>query len=259
MRRYVARLAIAAVCSLSVSAALASPGPQHPRRGSARPSESAGHHAARPAPDATPAPAMPGPTAAQVLSGPLPMFPLPPTSLFNSAPSTYTPRRGTPPFNRLQVSSDFGGFAIGAYGPSDSTPPSASAPAARAPGPREIGTLLLDVEPATARVYVDDVDQGVVSDFRRTGLMLLAGPHRIELRAAGYESLTIDVTIVADVPTRYRGNLPATRAPMAGPEPPRRPDTFYIIPGCYAGNRPPIAERLPSGCDIAKMRTEVIR
>jgi len=35
---------------------------------------------------------------------------------------------------------------------------------------------------------------------------------------------------------------------------PERPETMYAIPGCYGGNRPPIAEKLPRGCDIAKVR-----
>ena len=37
------------------------------------------------------------------------------------------------------------------------------------------------------------------------------------------------------------------------------PDLFYVIPGCYAGNRPPNPERLPKGCDVARMRTTPIR
>ena len=54
------------------------------------------------------------------------------------------------------------------------------------------------------------------------------------------------------------------RAPEPVPDPPRiaashGPDTFYVIPGCYAGNRPPSPERLPKNCDIARMRTVPIR
>jgi hypothetical protein len=54
------------------------------------------------------------------------------------------------------------------------------------------------------------------------------------------------------------------KIPEPLPEPPRvavahGPDTFYVIPGCYAGNRPPVPERLPKGCDLAKMRTTPIR
>jgi hypothetical protein len=36
--------------------------------------------------------------------------------------------------------------------------------------------------------------------------------------------------------------------------PPRPPETIYAIPGCYGGNRPPVAANLPKGCDIAKVR-----
>lgn len=32
------------------------------------------------------------------------------------------------------------------------------------------------------------------------------------------------------------------------------PRTFYVIPGCYAGDRPPVIERLPSDCDPSKLR-----
>jgi len=35
---------------------------------------------------------------------------------------------------------------------------------------------------------------------------------------------------------------------------PRRPEKFYVIPGCYAGNKPPQPEALPAGCDIQKLR-----
>jgi len=52
--------------------------------------------------------------------------------------------------------------------------------------------------------------------------------------------------------------------PVPAPEPPHiaaahGPDTFYVIPGCYAGNRPPNPARLPKGCDLMKMRTTPIR
>ena len=66
---------------------------------------------------------------------------------------------------------------------------------------------------------------------------------------------------------------PAPAEPPRTPEPPKNPtppepvqiaaahgpDTFYVIPGCYAGNRPPNPARLPKGCDLAKMRTTPVR
>ena len=50
------------------------------------------------------------------------------------------------------------------------------------------------------------------------------------------------------------------KSPAPVPEPPRiavahGPDTFYVIPGCYAGNHPPNPDRLPEGCDLSKLRT----
>lgn len=35
---------------------------------------------------------------------------------------------------------------------------------------------------------------------------------------------------------------------------PRRPERFYVIPGCYGGNKPPQLKALPAGCDIRKLR-----
>ena len=57
------------------------------------------------------------------------------------------------------------------------------------------------------------------------------------------------------------------QGPLTSPfyEPPRvvaasrGPDTYYVIPGCYAGNRPPNPERLPKGCDAAKLKTTPVR
>ena len=59
---------------------------------------------------------------------------------------------------------------------------------------------------------------------------------------------------------------PPTPEPPRAPAPePQRvavahaPDTFYVIAGCYAGNRPPDPARLPKGCDASKLRTLPIR
>jgi len=57
---------------------------------------------------------------------------------------------------------------------------------------------------------------------------------------------------------------PKAAEPAPLPEPPKMaavhgPDLFYVIPGCYAGNRPPNPQRLPKGCDLAKLRTTPIR
>lgn len=57
----------------------------------------------------------------------------------------------------------------------------------------------------------------------------------------------VPVPPAAAVPTPRAFSEPVTPAP-------RTPQTFYVIPGCYGGNRPPDPETLPAGCDIEKLR-----
>jgi hypothetical protein len=73
----------------------------------------------------------------------------------------------------------------------------------------EIGNLRLVIEPPTAQVYVDGSFVGTVeeSNSALAGLALAAGPHRIEFRAPGYETLTVDVTIPVNRTITYRGEL----------------------------------------------------
>ena len=52
---------------------------------------------------------------------------------------------------------------------------------------------------------------------------------------------------------------PVPPAPVAPPAPyvaglPGRPKTFYMIPGCYAGDRPPEPESLTPGCSVSRLR-----
>jgi hypothetical protein len=58
-------------------------------------------------------------------------------------------------------------------------------------------------------VYVDGYFVGIVDQFDGTfqRLHIETGPHRIEVRAAGYEPLTFDVRITADHTTTYQGEL----------------------------------------------------
>ena len=95
---------------------------------------------------------------------------------------------------------------------------------------------------------------GPADDLALNGLTLRAGRHWIVLRAAGYETLTLPVNITAAQAVRYRGALSPARTVPASTEPSRVPQTMYVITGCYAGNRPPVASELPSGCDIARVR-----
>jgi hypothetical protein len=70
---------------------------------------------------------------------------------------------------------------------------------------------------------------------------------------------TIPQVIVVQVPRESaepaRAPLPPAPAPapyVAGP--PGRPKTFYLIPGCYAGDRRPEPESLRPGCSAARLR-----
>jgi|SRR5688572_6403936 len=117
------------------------------------------------------------------------------------------------------------------------------------------GYLRLDVEPESAQVYVDGFYAGTVADFRRSGGRLVdSGPHRIEFRAEGYDSQSVELRIRPNDVLAYRGTLtrrddrPELRA-AAGP-----PKTFYVIPRCYAGTSRPRAEQLPAGCRISDVR-----
>ncbi|OFW16753.1 MAG: hypothetical protein A3H29_05935 [Acidobacteria bacterium RIFCSPLOWO2_02_FULL_67_21] len=63
-------------------------------------------------------------------------------------------------------------------------------------------------------------------------------------------------------PPEPRSPKPAARpaqpaAPPIVSQPPPAPGpakTFYVIPGCYAGDRRPAPEWLPAGCDISRLR-----
>ena len=72
-----------------------------------------------------------------------------------------------------------------------------------------IGSLRLKIEPRHAEVYVDGLYRGIVDDF--DGLLqrlkLEAGAHRLEVRAAGMQTLVFDVLVTPGETTTYRGNL----------------------------------------------------
>jgi len=101
---------------------------------------------------------------------------------------------------------------------------------------------------------------GITSALSATSsgaLVLDAGAHRLELRADGYESLTLDVQIAPAGLITYRSALKAVSAAPA-PQAPASTDaapahtTIYMIPGCYVGNLPPREAGLPAGCDESR-------
>jgi hypothetical protein len=109
-------------------------------------------------------------------------------------------------------------YGYSGYGYSDYNYPM-SAPAPAAPydttpetgvqSSTETGNLRLDVRPVTAQVFVDGYFVGSVEDFVNTlaGVQLPAGPHHLELRAGGYETLEVDVLVQAGRAITFRADL----------------------------------------------------
>ena len=200
-------------------------------------------------------PPQPGRPAPPPPAGPL-VPPAPPSALdsvdvFRAGPRTYAPR-----YNNSSRRGSYGGYGSG-YGYSDpfgyiSQPYSRQTDDSL----REsdgTGYLRIEVEPDTARVYVDGLYAGTVGDFRRAGRALNAGPHRVEVKTDGFEPLTFDVRIPANDMVSYRGTL-ARVEQRAELRPPAAPKTFYVIPRCYAGDVRPRADQLPPGCQLARIR-----
>ncbi len=71
------------------------------------------------------------------------------------------------------------------------------------------GSLKLKVKPGDAQVYVDGYFSGLVDDYDGLfqKLNLEVGPHHIEVRAEGYETLAFDVRIEYDQTVTYKGEL----------------------------------------------------
>jgi hypothetical protein len=239
----------ALVCIVSVSSALAQQA-EKPRPMPGPASGPAVHNAAKPAPPPPTAPAQaappstpaPPPAAAQ------------PSSPFAAGPFTYAPRYN--PGQRPRPPNRWGSGSYG-FGAPYEVIESPRTDESRNPPDEQLtidGVLFLDVEPHSVDVYVDGFYVGSSEDFALDGLPLRAGRHWLDLRASGYETLTLPVNITAAQAVRYRGGLTLARTTPAPAEPSRAPQTIYVITGCYAGNRPPVASALPTGCDISRLR-----
>jgi hypothetical protein len=191
-----------------------------------------------------------------------PAFPLSgPLGFGRARRGPFDARRGT--YTQLQpfVGIPYGGgygYDVPLYGPSY-VPESTYDKLYRTPPepPVTEGALVLDVTPSAALVFVDSAFVGNVEDLQSRGVTLSAGRHWVDLEAPNYDRKTIEVTIRAGEPLRYRFDMTPTRRAEVIAAPPRPPQTLYMIAGCYAGNRPPLAANLPKGCDIKKV--QVIR
>lgn len=116
------------------------------------------------------------------------------------------------------------------------------------------GSLVLHVKPDHTEVFVDGYYVGAAVDLGgdRCGAFLEAGPHRVDLSAPGHEAVAFDVRIAPNQSIVLRRDLKPLQALQPAPPAARTPVTFYLIPGCYAGNVPPIDAGLPSTCDITR-------
>ena len=212
-------------------------GPGFPGSGPGRPSF----------PMAPPSHPLPTPFAGTV---PNPFIrPQSPDDVFRATRRTYAPRYG-----RLSAlrGSYYGGYYGGGY-VDPNYYPYAGVPNDAVP--LRDGRLSLFVTPLSSQVYVDGYYVGTVADFQDRGMWLEPGPRRIELRADGYDTVTFDVRINEDETVNYRRELTRQVARTEAPRPPAPPKTFYVIPGCYAGDSRPDAARLPSGCSSKNLKT----
>ena len=94
-----------------------------------------------------------------------------------------------------------------------------------------------------------------MDDFGGRGARLLpAGPHRVEILAEGYETLTFDVRVPEDDTVTFTRDL-EPRADRPSAEPVVVPHkTMYIVPRCFIGDRMPLVTDMPAGCRVEDVR-----
>lgn len=175
-----------------------------------------------------------------------------PRDLFLAGRRTYTPR-----LNRGSLLDRFG-YVTGGYASGDYSASPGNDRRANADAPVDVGYLRLNVQPYTAQVFIDGFYVSSVDAFTGGGpaRALPAGPHRVEIRADGYETATFDVRIDPNETITYRRELGKAEEPkQARNVAPAVPKTFYVIPKCYAGDKKPTADQLPKGCRASNLRT----
>ena len=196
-------------------------------------------------------PPLPPPPVSLTVPRPIPPIsttPAPPRDLYQQL----TPPQPVPP---VVIYNPGGLFFPSVYTASGYPPGVDTAQKPSAPQPLPRGGLRFETVPGSAQVFVDGFYVGVIDDFGISGhaLDLEASPHRVEVRATGYATLEFTVRILPNQTVRYRGDLqrlsPAP-PPMAGT--PAAQKAVYVIPRCYAGDKPP-ARVLPPGCDPRRM------
>jgi len=134
--------------------------------------------------------------------------------------------------------------------------------------------------PGNVDVFVDNRMYGTIDSVSRMGgLQLPPGPHRVEMRAVGFNSSAYNVSVGLPVAAYYRpvsayysGPFVPVAAPYYVPTyvsyptyvssyptfngwpigsfggPLRAPRSVYVVSKCYAGDEPPKDYQLPAGC-----------
>ena len=135
----------------------------------------------------------------------------------------------------------------------------AATPTPAAPAAVATATLWLEVNPRGAvEIYVNGDFIGTADE--RNPVVLEPGRHRVELRAAGHETQSVDLRADPGASLTLRRTLePLPAAAPAPPDPTPAPPAvpvarkpFYFIPGCYLGDVPPKDAGLPASCDHSK-------
>ena len=72
-----------------------------------------------------------------------------------------------------------------------------------------MGGVSFEITPNDAELFVDNVYVGTVGEFTSTTqpLGVAAGHHHVEIRAAGYQTISFDVDIIAGQVLPYQGSL----------------------------------------------------
>ena len=78
---------------------------------------------------------------------------------------------------------------------------------------RDVGQLRLKVKPENGQVYVDGYYVGDVDSFDGVfqRLTIEAGAHRVEIRAAGFQTVTFDVMVTPGETVTYKGEMKRIR------------------------------------------------
>lgn len=87
------------------------------------------------------------------------------------------------------------------------------APNAAPDNAANFGGVTFDIQPTNAAVYVDGKYIGTVAEFsaQQPPLSLTLGRHHVDLRSAGFQTMSFDVDIVAGQVTPYQGAMTVIR------------------------------------------------